>query len=226
MKIISSFGDLLKLLFKGDIARFVRRIFLLLPDMFSFNRYFYMEKERFDFSKPLIKNIEVLVANKAHIEDIVRISERNEEKIEYLLDNNVMVLISRAENEPFAGTMWSMQGHCYVVGAGWDHYFGDKTAYLFWSFIMPEARGKGLYMNMLKSVSDYYINKGVENFCCLVEFDNENSLNLHYKLGYETIKTITSIRIFSLKLTRVTDHVLKKSQFKMFIKEPKGMVRI
>jgi ribosomal protein S18 acetylase RimI-like enzyme len=102
-----------------------------------------------------------------------------EEEGDKIKDDSVNFLPSSFRNSsPIVGCLW--------LGNAIDQVTGDRHAYIFLLYIVPEHRRRGLGKALVTYAENWARKRGDKQLGLQVFFANAPALNLYKKLGYET----------------------------------------
>lgn len=222
-KLFKFIAKIFSFLLKGELSSALYNIALVTPNwFFRFNKAFIMYTEVFKFPDIKNRNIKVKIASESDLDDIIRISELDQEKILYMLKSGITCfLASDGENHP-ASITWSATGKCFIRGMALAYDFGNDGTYGFWSVTLPEARGKGLHYALMAEKSRYDGKRGRVKAYGLIEAINQLSYDMRIKTGFKPLLLVYYLKLFFIKVSYVKNLVDNKRRFKIFVKEPIG----
>ena len=207
--------DILYLRFSSALNKLSR----MCPNwLFRYNKAWLMYTDRDKFPANTNEHITIKIADKSDIDDIIRISGIQKQKIEYLLDSGVTCFLASLDNQPPAAITWNLVGKCYIRGLGFIHDFGPDGAYGFWSMTLPEARGLGLHAALMAAKAKYAIAHGAPHLYGIIEFDNNLSFAIRVRMGYKIVYEIYYLKLFFLKFSRLKNIPENRATFRIFIK--------
>jgi GNAT superfamily N-acetyltransferase len=116
--------------------------------------------------------------------NILGIEENNMNR---LLQNNTDLFVYFEGKVP-VGMMWGHRGSCYIKGPRISIYQNDDVVYLFWIYILPEYRQKGVFTKLKDFFFSYY--NGMKGFTAFVSPTNEIMRNQLKKSGFVESKRL------------------------------------
>ena len=119
----------------------------------------------------------------------------HQESFERLLANNTKMFAYFERDIPL-GMMWGHRGGCYIRGPGIPLLLDEKTVYWFWIYILPEARGRGVYKKLRNAFFNHY--NGCNYFTALVDPCNKFMRNEMSKIGFAESKSFYYIKYRNL----------------------------
>ncbi len=191
-----------------------------------YNKAVIVGTNRINIKDELNNSIDVRIATREDIVHVIRITGWSEEYAVGLQDAKVVFFLASLPGSEPSGFLALCSGRCYIRGMGFEYNFDADETYWFAIMILPEDRRKGLYLKMSETVGRYMESNHIKQHYALIEFTNERSLSLHYKMGFNDILKLTYIKIGRLKINRVMELETGKKIRRVFIKEPEGDVTI
>lgn len=222
LKLLNFIRRIIGYFLRGKFALGLYTVARELPDwLVGYNKATVMYTNSFKFPADLNPVVKVRMAAAADIDDIVRISGVSEENVLYLLHSGAVCFLASVRDDPPAAVSWSASGHCYVRGMGFEYDYGKDGYYSFWSFTLPNARGKDLYLSLQTEKVKYELAKDAKKLYGLVEFTNEYSYSLRERLGYRPILKVNYLKILFVRFCSVRNVSTGKLSLTCFVREPK-----
>ncbi|KPJ59723.1 MAG: hypothetical protein AMJ46_10260 [Latescibacteria bacterium DG_63] len=235
MRAFESIGRIFGHLFKG---RFSLALFTLareLPNwlfrynkawLFSYGEGWTRERELSQFGESENPPARVKVATTSDVEDVVRICRVERERVLYLLNSGATCFLGSVGDTAPSSANWCAHGRCFVRGLGFEHDFAPDGSYGFWSFTLPEARGKGLHSAILVEKTRIEQDRGFRKFYGIIELNNERRYLTRLKMGYNPLMTIFYVKLLFLEISAVRHSETNKLAFRVFLREPRDEVTI
>ena len=182
MRPFDSIGRMFGHLFRGRVSLALLTLARELPGwLFRYNkawRVYYgegwtKEKEEAQFGEGESPLARVRAATTSDVDDMIRVCRIDKERILYLLGSGATCFLGSVGNDPPSSANWCAHGRCFVRGLGFEHDFGPDGSYGFWSFTLPEARGKGLHSAILVEKTRMEGERGFKKFYGIIELDNQ-----------------------------------------------------
>jgi hypothetical protein len=194
--------------------------------LFCYDEGWTREKESSQFGKSESPLAKVKVATTSDVDDVMRVCRIERERILYLLNSGATCFLGSVGDSPPSSANWCAHGLCFVRGLGFEHDFSPDGSYGFWSFTLPEARGKGLHSAILVEKTRIERDRGLKKFYGIIELDNERRYRKRLQMGYDPMMTITYAKLFCLKISVVKHAEAKESSLRIFLREPREGVLI
>ncbi|MCP4580784.1 MAG: hypothetical protein GY839_04155 [candidate division Zixibacteria bacterium] len=223
MRILRFFITIVIHLINGRISYALSEIAKRAPYwLFRYHKAHLMYTDSYRFSSNINPEARIRIADKTDIDDIIRISGLDQEKVFSLLDSGAFCFLASLGDSPPSSISWNASGLCFIRGMGFEYDFGSNGSYGFWAVTLPGARGKGLHNALIAAKARYFIEHGAEKFFSIIEFDNILSYDIRVKAGQQPLLIIYHARIFNKGITYTINLINKNRTLKFVSLKPIG----
>ncbi len=194
--------------------------------LFCYGEGWTRDKEASQFGEGENPLARVRMATTSDVEDVMRVCRINRERILYLLNSGATCFLCSEGDAPPSSANWCAHGRCYVRGLGFEHDFGPDGSYGFWSFTLPEARGRGLHSAILVETTRIERERGFKRFYGMIELDNERRYRKRLQMGYVPMMAVTFVKLFGIRISLVKQAETGRTRIKIFLREPRQRATI
>jgi len=160
--------------------------------------------------------------------EICALSKINEIKLKKIIASGSKIYIAKdIKDDHIVHVSWVYQEQCFIKGLGFKLDIDTTSAYVFWVFTHPDARGKGLYASALNNILPNGVDAlQIKDIFVLTEKWNKYACNYHRKIGFKPLSELYIFYLLGLKISIYYHHDSHKLSYKLFIKDPKGVTII
>lgn len=126
------------------------------------------------------------------------------------------------DRQKYLGILWGHTGRCYIEGAGKKLDLHEREVYLYGVFVLPEARRRQIFKNMMTKFYQYYTARCASGFFALVAPHNLIMQNTLKKLGFAGATKLFYIRVGNIRILHTFHVDSNKRTIKVFNKAPLG----
>jgi len=123
-------------------------------------------------------------------------------------------------------SLWMHFGPCYILGLDLLIEADASDAYSYGAFTDPNHRRKGLYGSMKREQIRLCREAGAVRLFGIIETGNLAPQRTHEKLGYQVVGSVETASILSLTRTVVEWDGVRRVNYRLWRRAPRGVFRV
>lgn len=176
--------------------------------LFHFDRFFIMSLQhgKGESSRPP-DPFDIRLATPADMQTLEALTGDKEYQLLRTLQNGGVCLIAERDGRVVGMTWAELTPVHFEYRNSFRFPLQPGNAWLFFVYISPRHRGRGLFDQLQKSMSRYLDERGVTKSYCLIYRTNQPSIKASLRFGFTIEQAVTHLRVLGVNL-----HLIRKTR--------------